>query len=177
MSLLIVKAPVLVQAPCSVAGVHQSPLFPLGFVAAAPGPTLMSPSHSCPGELLVMVLTSPSVYSQALCRCLNPARMPTEVPTVSSSGERCASIQAQVHPWAHGAQLPTRACSLMPQGRVCTLKPLTPLALRPHGDSAGALSNTQVTAPPSTERKSLSWDLSSQPTQAGRGARHVCRGL
>ena len=107
MSLLIVKAPVLVQAPCSVAGVHQSPLFPLGFVAAAPGPTLMSPSHSCPGELLVMVLTSPSVYSQALCRCLNPARMPTEVPTVSSSGERCASIQAQVHPWAHGAQLPT----------------------------------------------------------------------
>ena len=161
-------------------GSSESPLFPLGFVAADPGPTLVSPSHSCPGELLVMVLTSPSVHSRApmaLCRCLNPAGMPTEVPTVSSSGERCTSIQAQVHPWAHGAQLPTRACSLMPQGRVCTLKPLTPLALRPHGDSAGALSNTQVTAPPSTERKSLSWDLSSQPTQAGRGARHVCRGV
>ena len=161
-------------------GSSKSPLFPLGFVAADPGPTLVSPSHSCPEELLVMVLTSPSVHSRApmaLCRCLNPAGMPTEVPTVSSSGERCTSIQAQVHPWANGVQLPTRACSLMPQGRVCTLKPLTPLALRPHGDSAGALSNTQVTAPLSTERKSLSWDLSSQPTQAGRGARHVCRGL
>lgn len=103
--------------------------------------------------------------------------MPAEVPTVSSSGERCASIQAQVHPWAHCAQRPTRACSPMLQGRVCTLKPLEPLALRPRRDSAGALSNTQVTAPPSTERKSLSWDLSSQPTQAGHGARHVCRGL
>ena len=69
------------------------------------------------------------------------------------------------------------ACSLMLQGGVCTLKPLAPLALRPHRDSAGALSDTQVTATPSTERKSPSWDLSSQPTRAGRGARHVCRRL
>ena len=69
------------------------------------------------------------------------------------------------------------ACILMLQGRVCTLKPLAPLALRPHRDSAGALSDIQVTTPPSMERKSLSWDLSSQPTRAGPGARHVCRGL